>query len=191
MKTKNIFSNMVLTVAILLGVSLGTASPAIAASNSSINQSMEINKMNNVASETENLIINGDFSKGFDGWELAGEKIEIAKFEHGNYAKMTIEGNYGALNQSVDIDPNATYRLLFLGYSTSTSGNSMLQIDKWTAAGGVSDVEIVPVNHDGLWKIYTTTINNHDEKYNKVKLQFISRYPGSFGITAVSLNKIG
>ena len=145
----------------------------------------------------ENLIINGDFSNGFEGWDVTGKNIgpdhvRILENEQGKYVDMFVKDYVSIKYQNINIDPNSVYEISYFGKGehVQTYGNAMLQISKVKMDGGV-DIEHVKAKGDSIWRKYSTTINGEAVKYNTISLSFNGTYSQRLQFTNVVVKRIG
>lgn len=141
---------------------------------------------------SNNLIENGDFSRGFDGWDAAGSEYNLLENEHGKYVDL-LGYPYVSINQSLKIDPNSVYEVSYLGYGDSSLvyGTGSLQLNKWTSEGGSADTERVRVDSNNKWTKYSTTVNSGEKKYSEIQLQFNAQGYQGLQFTDVVVKKIG
>lgn len=140
----------------------------------------------------DNLIVNGDFSKGFEGWSVDGNGINLLENDHGKYVDMKLKGYSKVEQNSIIIDPNSVYEVSYLGRGVShpNIGNAHLMLYKTRADGGRISTESVNVTDDGEWRKYSTIINDSDIKYNKISLTFKGTMYQNLQFTDVAIKRI-
>lgn len=174
---------MLLSVSIYMGVEQANAQDYVA--------NHTVLETQNSIDESTNLIKNGDFSKGFDNWDVYGKDIYILTNEHGKYVLITASG-YVTVDQSLEIDPNSVYEVSYYGYGMrgAAYGNGSLQLNKWTPEGGSADTERVSVQPNDTWQKYSTIVNAGDVKFSRIGLQFNADRFQMFQFADVSVKKI-
>lgn len=173
----------------MCGILLSLGTVVVSHANADVlgRNSINILSTNNKAnSEDINLVKNGDFSQGFDGWVVQG-KPSIKNNENGNYIDM----NNGTLSQMVSIDPGSVYKVSFSGFYDRhwVQASGHLDIGMYNNSGHV-DFKHVMITEKDTWATYSTLINDSENKYSSVDLMFKAGYLNFINFTNVRIEKI-
>lgn len=151
-----------------------------------------VSKIQKESVEHDNLVINGNFSNGFEGWSLSGNGTFIRENDHGNYVSL-MSGRFARVSTSlISIDPNSVYEVSFLGYGSRrlNYGNGFLQLLKYNSQGSTPSIQNLKLNLNDRWEQYSTVINDGNEKYSRLYLDFIIQPFQGLEFTDVIVKKI-
>ncbi len=133
---------------------------------------LPLGSMFSAMADDTNLIANGDFSAGIDGWYASGgTAIEAADGTlHGDYNE-----DWGFIGYNVNVKPNTDYTLTFDGKSINGGGvTPKMNKTDWTGT-----VVEQPMEFGAEWQTFTWDFNSGD--YNAFMLFFQSSHPAGDG----------
>ena len=149
-----------------------------------------------VVAEDANVIVNGGFENGEEGWRFNSGTHEIVTTAHsGNYAlSLTNPGQWGeAAIQTIPVEANTDY--VFTWYGKRISGSGAFNLYVMNAVGYANVERLAGQNWmndtSADWIKYEYTINTGDATSLLLKWSTEAKNPGTILIDDFSIAKVG